>query len=55
MKAAIDRLENDYAVILFGDEEVKWTSLGAPSSGAKEGSWVKMSFGAGSGWVKEAE
>ena len=45
MKAVIDRFEADYAVVLFGDEEIK---VNIPKKllppGAKEGSWLKVSF-----------
>ncbi|RJX25112.1 MAG: DUF3006 domain-containing protein [Dethiobacter sp.] len=45
MKAVIDRFEGDYAVVLFGDEEVK---VNIPKKllpeGAREGSWLSVSF-----------
>ena len=45
MKAVIDRFEEDYAVVLVGDEEVK---INVPKQllpkGVKEGSWLKFSF-----------
>lgn len=45
MKAVIDRFEGDYAVVLFGDEEIK---VDIPKSllpgDSKEGSWLKVSF-----------
>ncbi len=45
MRAVIDRFEGDYAVVLVGDEEskidIKKEYL---PDGAKEGSWLKMSF-----------
>ncbi len=45
MKAVIDRFEGDYAVVLFGDEEIK---VGIPKKllpdDAREGSWLKVSF-----------
>lgn len=45
MKAVIDRFEGDFAVVLFGDEEIK---VDIPRQllpkGAKEGSWLRVSF-----------
>ncbi len=45
MKAVIDRFEGDYAVVLFGDEEVK---VDIPKkllpNDAGEGSWLKILF-----------
>lgn len=45
MKAVIDRFEGDYAVVLFGDEEIK---ADIPKKllpkGSKEGSWLKINF-----------
>ena len=45
MKAVIDRFEGDYAVVLFGDEEI---IVDVPKKllpeGSKEGSWLKMNF-----------
>ena len=45
MKAIIDRFEGDYAVVLFGDEEIK---VDMPKKllppGTREGSWLKVSF-----------
>ena len=45
MKAVIDRFEGDYAIVLFGDEEIK---VDIPRKllppGAKEGSWLNVSF-----------
>ncbi len=45
MKAVIDRFEGDHAVVLFGDDEIK---VDIPRQllppGAKEGSWLKVSF-----------
>ena len=45
MKAVIDRFEGEYAVILFGEEEIK---VDMPKTllpeGAKEGSWMSVSF-----------
>ena len=45
MKAVIDRFEGEYAVILFGDDEIKVDiprQLLPPN--AKEGSWLNVSF-----------
>ncbi len=45
MKAVIDRFEGDYAVVLFGDEEFKVDILRKLlPEGAKEGSWLNVSF-----------
>ncbi|HPQ11611.1 MAG TPA: DUF3006 domain-containing protein [Bacillota bacterium] len=45
MKAVIDRFEGDFAVVLFGDEEIK---LNIPRKllpkGSREGSWLKVTF-----------
>ena len=45
MKAVIDRFEGDHAVVLFGDDELK---VDIPRQllppGAKEGSWLKVSY-----------
>ena len=45
MKAVIDRFEGEYAVVLFGEDEFK---ADIPRQllpvGAKEGSWLKVSF-----------
>ena len=45
MKAVIARFEGDHAVVLFGVEEIK---VDIPRqllpSGAKEGSWLNVSF-----------
>ncbi len=45
MKAVIDRFEENLAVVLFGDEEIK---VDIPKKllpkGAKEGSWLKVSI-----------
>ena len=45
MKAVIDRFEGDIAVVLFGDEEIR---VDIPRqllpAGAREGSWLKVSF-----------
>lgn len=45
MKAVIDRLEGDYAVVLFGEEEIKVDiPRGLLPEGAKEGSWLTVNF-----------
>lgn len=45
MKAKIDRIENGFAVILAGDEELKMdVPLTLLPSGAKEGSLLNISF-----------
>lgn len=45
MKAVIDRFEEDYAVVLFGDEEIKVDIPRVLLPGeAEEGSWLKISF-----------
>ncbi len=45
MKAVIDRFEEDYAVVLFGENEIK---VDIPKAllpeGAKEGSWLNINF-----------
>jgi len=45
MKAVIDRFEGEYAVVLFGEDEIK---VDIPKvllpEGSKEGSWFKVSF-----------
>ncbi len=45
MKAVIDRFEGEFAIVLVGDEEIK---VDVPKKllpkGAKEGSWLKISF-----------
>ena len=41
MKAVIDRFEEEYAVMLFGDEEIK---VEVPRKLLPEGSWLKVSF-----------
>jgi len=45
LKAVIDRFEGDYAVVLFGNDEIK---VDIPKvllpEGSKEGSWFKVSF-----------
>ncbi len=45
MKAVIDRFEGDYAVVLFGDEEinVELPKKLLPKK-AKEGDWLKVEF-----------
>ncbi len=45
IKAVIDRFEGEYAVVLFGEDEIKADiprQLLPP--GAKEGSWLNVSF-----------
>ncbi len=45
MKAVIDRLEGDHAVVLFGDKEIKADiHKKLLPRGAREGSWLKVSF-----------
>ena len=45
MKAVVDRFEGEYAVLLFGDDEIK---VDFPKKllpeGAREGSWLKVVF-----------
>ena len=45
MKAVIDRFENEYAIILLGDDEIR---VDFPRQllpkGAKEGSWLNVIF-----------
>lgn len=45
MKAVLDRFEGDYAILLFGEEEIR---VDLPRAllppGAKEGSWYRVSF-----------
>ena len=45
MKAVIDRFEGEYAVVLFGEDEIK---VDIPKvllpEGSKEGSWLNVSF-----------
>jgi hypothetical protein len=45
MKAVIDRFEEDYAVVLFGNDEIK---VDIPKKllpeGAQERSWLTVSF-----------
>ena len=57
MKAVIDRFEGEYAVVLFGDDEVK---VSIPKKilpkGVKEGSWLKISIELDqAGTAKQAE
>ena len=46
LKAVIDRFEGDYAILLFGEDEIK---VDIPKvllpEGSKEGSWLNVSFG----------
>lgn len=45
MKAVVDRLEVDFAVLLFGDEEIRVDfPLALLPHGVKEGSWLKVGF-----------
>ena len=45
MKATIDRLEGDYAILLFGDKEIKVDfPLALLPEGVKEGSILKVNF-----------
>ena len=45
MKAVIDRFEGDYAIVLFGEDEIK---VDIPKNllpeGAQEGSWLRVSL-----------
>ena len=45
MKAVVDRFEGEYAILLFGDDEIK---VDFPKKllpkGAREGSWLKVIF-----------
>jgi len=45
VKAVIDRFEGEYAIVLFGEDEIK---VDIPKvllpEGAKEGSWLNVSF-----------
>ncbi len=45
MKAVIDKFEGEYAIVLFGEDEVK---VDIPKillpEGAKEGSWLNVNF-----------
>ena len=45
MKAVIDRFEGEYAIALFGEDEIKVDipKVSLPE-GSKEGSWLKVSF-----------
>ncbi len=45
MKAVIDRFEGDYAVVLFGDKEVKVDiPIKLLPREAREGSWLNITF-----------
>ena len=45
MKAVIDRFEGDFAVMLFGNKEIKAEiPRQLLPEGAKEGSWINVSF-----------
>ncbi len=45
VKAVIDRFEGDFAVVLFGDKEIKVDiPIELLPKGAKEGSWLNISF-----------
>jgi hypothetical protein len=45
MKAVVDRIEGELAVLLLGDKEVKLdVALAELPSGTKEGSWLKVKF-----------
>lgn len=45
MKAVIDRFEEDYAVLLVGDDEVKLdVPINLLPEGCREGSWLKLRF-----------
>ena len=45
LKAVIDRFEEGYAVILFGEDEIKVNMpIELLPEGAKEGSWLNISF-----------
>lgn len=56
MKAVIDRFEEDYAVVLIGDKEIK---VDIPRvllpPGAREGSWLNVSFELNSDGTKKQE
>lgn len=45
MEAVVDRFEGEYAVLLFGDNEIK---VNFPKEllpeGTREGSWLKVNF-----------
>jgi len=45
LKAVIDRFEGEYAIVLFGEDEIKVDipKVSLPE-GSKEGSWLKVSF-----------
>jgi len=45
MKAVVDRFEGEYAILLFGDDEVKvdFPKKFLPE-GTREGSWLKVVF-----------
>ncbi len=45
MKAVIDRMEGEYALLLLGDKELKVDiSIELLPEGSKEGSWLKVNF-----------
>ena len=45
LKAVIDRFEGNYAIVLVGDKEIKLDVLRELlPDGAKEGTWLKISF-----------
>lgn len=45
MKAVIDRFEGEFAVVLFGEEEIKAEiPRKLLPAGAREGSWLKVNF-----------
>lgn len=45
MKAVIDRFEGEYAIVLFGDDEIKVDIPKKLLSGeVQEGSWLRVSF-----------
>ena len=45
MKAVVDRIEGEMAVLLLGDNEVKIeVALAELPIGTKEGSWLKVGF-----------
>lgn len=45
MRAVVDKFEGEYAVLLFGDDEIKvdFPKVLLPE-GTREGSWLKVSF-----------